>query len=75
MLKNLFLGIIISAFFVYLSFRGIDLGDIGAGLKNANLFFVFPVLSLLILIQVLRSYSGGSSCNPSRRSTSFHSFL
>jgi len=74
MLKNLFLGIIISAFFVYLSFRGIDLGDIGAGLKNANLFFVFPVLSLLILIQVLRSYRWGIILQPLKKIDQFSLF-
>jgi len=74
MLKNLFLGIIISAFFVYLSFRGIDLGDIGAGLKNANLFFVFPVLCLLILIQVLRSYRWGIILQPLKKIDQFSLF-
>ncbi len=64
MLKKLFLGIIIGAFFVYLSFRGIDLNGINTGLKNANLFFIIPFLCLMTIIQILRSYRWGIILRP-----------
>ncbi|MEA2014974.1 MAG: lysylphosphatidylglycerol synthase transmembrane domain-containing protein, partial [Thermodesulfobacteriota bacterium] len=67
MLKKLFLGIIISAFFVYLSFRGIDLKGIGAGLNNAKLLFIIPSLCLLVLIQILRAYRWGIIMRPIMR--------
>jgi len=74
MLKNLFLGIIIGTFFVYLSFRGIDLKGMTAGLKNANLFFIIPFLCLMILIQMLKSYRWGIIMKPIRKIDQFSLF-
>ncbi len=64
MLKKLLLGIVIGTFFVYLSFRGIDLKGVTAGLKAANLSFIIPVLCLLVLMQILRSYRWGIIMKP-----------
>lgn len=64
MLKKLFLGIVTGAFFVYLSFRGIDLKGVTAGLKAANLSFIIPVMCLLVLMQMLRSYRWGIIMKP-----------
>ena len=74
MLKNLFLGIVIGAFFVYLSFRGIDLKGITAGLKNVNFFFIIPFLCLMILIQMLRSYRWGIIMKPIMKIDQFSLF-
>lgn len=74
MLKNLFLGIVIGAFFVYLSFRGIDLGGIAAGLKNVNFFFVIPFLCLMLLIQMLKSYRWGIIMKPIMKIDQFSLF-
>ncbi|MEA1971032.1 MAG: lysylphosphatidylglycerol synthase transmembrane domain-containing protein [Thermodesulfobacteriota bacterium] len=74
MLKNLFLGIVIGAFFVYLSFRGIDLKGITAGLKNANLFFIIPFLCLMLLIQLLKSYRWGIIMEPIMKIDQFSLF-
>ncbi|MBW2598867.1 MAG: flippase-like domain-containing protein, partial [Deltaproteobacteria bacterium] len=74
MLKKLFLGIIIGGFFVYLSFRGIDLKGITSGLKNANLFFVIPFLCLMVLMQMLRSYRWGIIMKPIRKIDQFSLF-
>ena len=64
MLKKLLLGIIIGTFFVYLSFRGIDLKGVTAGLESAKLPFIIPVLCLLVLMQMLRSYRWGIIIKP-----------
>ncbi|MBW2544310.1 MAG: flippase-like domain-containing protein [Deltaproteobacteria bacterium] len=64
MLKKLLLGIVIGAFFVYLSFKGVDLGGIAAGLESAKLPFIIPALCLLVLMQMLRSYRWGIILKP-----------
>jgi len=74
MLKKLFLGIVIGAFFVYLSFRGINLNGIADGLKNANLFFIIPFLCLMIIIQILRSYRWGIILRPIMKIDQFSLF-
>lgn len=74
MLKNLFLGIVIGAFFVYLSFRGIDLKGIATGLKNANLFFIIPFLCLMVLMQLLKSYRWGIIMKPIMKIDQFSLF-
>ncbi len=74
MLKKLFLGIVIGAFFVYLSFRGIDLNGITAGLKNVNLSFIIPFLCLMALIQILRSYRWGIIMKPIMKIDQFSLF-
>ena len=58
------LGIVIGAFFVYLSFKGVDLGGITAGMESAKLHFIIPVLCLLVLMQMLRSYRWGVIIKP-----------
>ncbi|TFG92759.1 MAG: flippase-like domain-containing protein [Syntrophobacterales bacterium] len=64
MLKKLFLGIAIGFLFVYFSFKGVDLGRIADGLKNAKLSFIPAVLGLLVLIQIIRSYRWGIILKP-----------
>jgi len=64
MLKKLFFGIAIGVFFVYLSLKGVDLGGIADGLKNAKASFIPAVLGLLVLIQILRSYRWGIILRP-----------
>ncbi len=74
MLKKLSLGIVIGAFFVYLSLRGIDLNGITAGLKRANLFFIIPFVGLMTLIQVLKSYRWGIIMKPVAKVDQFSLF-
>jgi len=64
MLKKLLLGIAVGLFFIYLSFKGVDLEGIVDGLKRAKLVFVPPVLALLVIIQMLRSYRWGIILKP-----------
>ncbi|MDD5722321.1 MAG: lysylphosphatidylglycerol synthase transmembrane domain-containing protein [Syntrophales bacterium] len=64
MLKKLFFGVVIGFFFVYFSFKDVELGGIADGLKSAKLSFLPPVLGLLVLIQLLRSYRWGIILKP-----------
>ncbi len=64
MLKKLFFGIAIGFFFVYLSFTGVDPGGIADGLRRAKASFIPPVLGLLVIIQLLRSYRWGIILKP-----------
>ena len=74
MLKNLFLGIAIGVFFVYLSLRGIDMKGITNGLKNVNSLFIIPFLCLMVIIQILRSYRWGVIMNPIMKIDQFSLF-
>ncbi len=64
MLKKLFLGIAIGVLFIYLSFRGVDMEGVVGALKRANLSYIPPVLGLLVVIQILRSYRWGIILKP-----------
>ncbi|MBW2673216.1 MAG: flippase-like domain-containing protein [Deltaproteobacteria bacterium] len=64
MVKKLFFGIAVGFFFVYLSFRGVDLGGIADGLKNTKASFIPSILGLLVFIQILRSYRWGIILKP-----------
>lgn len=64
MAKKLFVGIAVGLFFVYLSFRGVDPGGIADGLRNAKVSCIPPVLVLVVLIQILRSYRWGIILKP-----------
>lgn len=64
MIKKLLLGIALGVLFVYLSFRGVDLQGVAAGLKNARLWYVPPAAVLLVIVQLLRSYRWGIILKP-----------
>jgi len=64
MAKKLFVGIAVGLFFVYLSFRGVDPGGIADGLRHAKISCIPPVLGLVVLIQILRSYRWGIILKP-----------
>jgi len=64
MAKKLLLGIFVGVFFVYLSFRGVDLGGVLTGLKSARLWYIAPTGALLVTIQLLRSYRWGIILKP-----------
>ncbi|MDO9515361.1 MAG: lysylphosphatidylglycerol synthase domain-containing protein, partial [Syntrophales bacterium] len=74
MLKKLFLGIVIGLLFVYLSFKGVDLGGIADGLRSTKASFIPPVLVLLVLIQLLRSYRWGIIMKPLKKIDQFSLF-
>ncbi|MFB3926472.1 MAG: lysylphosphatidylglycerol synthase transmembrane domain-containing protein [Syntrophales bacterium] len=64
MKKNLIIGILISAVFLYLSLRGMDIGSITRGFRSVKAGYILPVVFMLILIQALRSYRWGLILSP-----------
>lgn len=58
-MKKLIFGMIISALFLYLTFRGVELDRILQGMRNARYGFLIPALGFLLLISFLRSLRWG----------------
>lgn len=52
---NLFIGIVISAFFIYLSFRRVQPAEILHSLKNVNYVWIIPNVAIVILAMGLRA--------------------
>lgn len=66
-MKKIVLGIIISAFFVYLSFRGIDRDSLLYALKGIDYSFICLAVLILVLMQVVRSVRWGFLLAPLQR--------
>jgi uncharacterized protein (TIRG00374 family) len=52
---NLIIGILISALFIYLAFRRVQLSDIISSLRSANYFFILPNMAVVILGMMIRA--------------------
>jgi uncharacterized protein (TIRG00374 family) len=52
---NFLLGILISAFFVYLAFRRVQIREIYYSLKHANYLLILPNMAVVILTMVIRA--------------------
>ncbi len=64
MIKKLLIGIAVSAVFIYLTLKGVDLKEVLAGFGNKSYGFLFPVAALIILTQVIRSVRWGVILSP-----------
>ena len=64
MKKNLILGFLIGAVLLYFSLRGIDFGGVADGFRTLKYIYLVPVVVLLVLLQVLRSYRLGVILSP-----------
>lgn len=56
MKKRLFIGIVVSVFFLWLAFRKVDYQELAHALKNANYLWIFPNMALMVLSMWLRAY-------------------
>jgi hypothetical protein len=56
MKKNLALGILVSSLFVYLALRNMNFGEVAEAFRSANYGYAIPVIGLVVVTQVLRSY-------------------
>jgi len=52
---NVAIGISVSAFFVYLSFRRVQLAEIFFSLKKADYIWIFPNMAIVIATMIIRS--------------------
>ncbi|NPU83407.1 MAG: flippase-like domain-containing protein [Syntrophaceae bacterium] len=64
MKKKLILGILLSAFLVWLSVRGIRFGDVAEGFRSIRYGFVVPALAGMLIMQILRSWRWGLILKP-----------
>ena len=58
-MKKLIIGILLSVLLVYLSLRGIDFQAVLDGLQKIDSRYVYPVVFLLLMMQVVRSIRWG----------------
>ena len=56
MKKRFVIGIVISIFFLWLAFRKVDYQELANALKNANYFWIFPNMILMVASMWLRAY-------------------
>jgi hypothetical protein len=63
-MKKVLVGIILSGVLVYLSLRGIHFQGVAASIRNVNLSYVLLSLSMMLLMQVLRSIRWGGILKP-----------
>jgi uncharacterized protein (TIRG00374 family) len=64
MIKKLLIGIAVSAIFIYLTLKGVDLKAVLAELRNKSYEFLLPVAAVFILAQVIRSLRWGVILSP-----------
>jgi uncharacterized protein (TIRG00374 family) len=64
MKKQVIAGLLLSAFLIYLTVRGICFEDVAEGFKTVRYRYIPPVLILILLAQVLRSIRWGIILSP-----------
>ncbi|MFA4915630.1 MAG: lysylphosphatidylglycerol synthase transmembrane domain-containing protein [Syntrophales bacterium] len=67
MKKKIILGLLVSAFLIYLAVRGIRFEEVIGVLKNVRYVYIPPALMLMFLMQVLRSYRWGIILSPLKK--------
>jgi uncharacterized protein (TIRG00374 family) len=65
--KKLFIGILISLFFIVLAFRKVDFGQMWTSLKSANYLYLLPVIVVGFLSHFLRAFRWRYLLDPIRR--------
>jgi uncharacterized protein (TIRG00374 family) len=63
-MKKIFVGIILGIVLIYLSLRGIQFQGVAASIRNVHLPYVLLSLSMMLLMQVLRSIRWGGILKP-----------
>jgi uncharacterized protein (TIRG00374 family) len=74
MKNKMIFGTALSALFVYLSLKDIDPGSVTRAFQAVNYAYIGPVLFLLLLIQILRSYRWGLLLSPFEKIGQFDLF-
>jgi uncharacterized protein (TIRG00374 family) len=65
--KKLFIGILISLFFMALAFRKVDFGQMWSSLETANYLYFLPVIAIVFLSHLLRAFRWRYLLDPIRR--------
>jgi glycosyltransferase 2 family protein len=64
MKKNIIIGCIISAFFMFLAVRGINFSEVIRSFRSANYMYAVPILLIVLLVLFFRSYRWGIILEP-----------
>ena len=64
MIKKLLIGIAVSAVFIYLTLKGVDLKGVLSALRNKSYGFLLPAIAVFILTQAIRSLRWGVILSP-----------
>ena len=59
MKRNIIIGCLISAAFIFLAVRGINFSDVIKSFRSANYLYTIPMIFLMVLVLYLRSYRWG----------------
>jgi hypothetical protein len=63
-LKKIISGILISAFFIYLSVKGTNFRGVVEGLEKADYLYILPFLFIVVVMQLLRAWRWGLILSP-----------
>jgi hypothetical protein len=64
MKRNIIIGFIISAVFVYLAVRGIPLSDVANSFRSVQYLYFMPIILVVVVVLFLRSYRWGIILEP-----------
>ncbi|MDQ5985006.1 MAG: hypothetical protein CSYNP_00710 [Syntrophus sp. SKADARSKE-3] len=73
-MKKVIIGIILSVILVYFSLRGIDFKAVMAGFRKIDYHFIYPMVLLLVAMQVIRSIRWGLLLSPLEKVSQFNLF-
>ncbi len=65
--KRFFLGLVISLIFLYLAIRKVDFAQLWGALKDADYFWVFPNMAVMMFSYWLRAYRWKFMVNPIKK--------
>ena len=74
MKKNVIAGLVLGALLVYLSARGIQFQGVADGFRTIRYGYALPILAVMFLMQVLRSFRWGLILNPIEKVDQFSLF-
>jgi uncharacterized protein (TIRG00374 family) len=63
-MKKLIIGILLSALLIYLSVRGIDLKAVMEGFQKIDYRYLYPIILLIVVMQIIRSVRWGILLSP-----------
>lgn len=73
-MKKVIIGIILSVILVYFSLRGIDFSAVMDGFRKIDYRFIYPMVLLLVVMQIIRSIRWGILLSPLEKISQFTLF-
>lgn len=69
------LGLVVSAFFLYLAFRGVQINELSRALKQANYWYLIPSVTLGLFSFVMRAHRWRFMLHPIKSSTGLNNLF